>query len=75
MMLKEAKSAGYIKIGEVEFGQGKIQVMTIENLMRNQHPNLPNVSSTFKKALRKESSSISLGCLINLRFKFLKYHF
>ena len=27
-MLKEAKSAGHIKIGEVEFGQDKKQIMT-----------------------------------------------
>ncbi len=60
-MLKEAKSAGHIKIGAVEFGQDKIQIMTIEDLMRNHHPNLPNVSSTFKKAQRKESKSTSYG--------------
>ncbi len=60
-MLKEAKSAGHIKIGAVEFGQDKIQIMTIEDLMRNHHPNLPNVSSTFKKAQRKESKSSSYG--------------
>ncbi len=60
-MLKEAKSAGHIKIGEVEFGQDKIQIMTIEQLMSNHHPNLPNVSSTFKKAQRKESKGSSYG--------------
>jgi len=60
-MLKEAKSAGHIKIGEIEFGQDKIQIMTIENLMNNHHPNLPNVSSTFKKAQRKENKSSSYG--------------
>ena len=60
-MLKEAKSAGHIKIGEVEFGQDKIQIMTIEQLMSNHHPNLPNVSSTFKKAQRKESKGTNFG--------------
>ncbi len=60
-MLKEAKSAGHIKIGEIEFGQDKIQIITIENLMNNHRPNLPNVSSTFKKAQRKENKSSSYG--------------
>ncbi len=60
-MLKEAKAAGHIKIGNVEFGQDKIQLMTIEQLMSNHHPNLPNVSSTFKKAQRKESKGSSYG--------------
>jgi site-specific DNA-methyltransferase (adenine-specific) len=60
-MLKEAKSAGHIKIGNVEFGQDKIQIMTIESLMSNHHPNLPNVSSTFKKAQRKETKGSSYG--------------
>jgi hypothetical protein len=35
--------------------------MTIEQLMSNHHPNLPNVSSTFKKAQRKESKGSSYG--------------
>ena len=60
-MLKEAKAAGHIKIGNVEFGQDKIQITTIEQLMSNHHPNLPNVSSTFKKAQRKESKSTNFG--------------
>lgn len=60
-MLKEAKHAGHIKIGNVEFGQDKIQIITIEQLMSNHYPNLPNVSSTFKKAQRKESKGTSYG--------------
>lgn len=60
-MLKEAKSAGHIKIADAEFGQDKIQIITVEQLMSNHHPNLPNVSSTFKKAQRKESGSTSYG--------------
>lgn len=60
-MLKEAKATGHIKIGNVEFGQDKIQIITIEQLMSNHHPNLPNVSSTFKKAQRKESKGGSYG--------------
>lgn len=60
-MLKEAKHAGHIKIGNVEFGQDKIQILTIEQLMSNHYPNLPNVSSTFKKAQRKESKGTSYG--------------
>lgn len=58
-MLKEAKSAGHIKIGNIEFGQDKIQIITIEQLISNHHPNLPNVSSTFKKAQRKENKGTS----------------
>ncbi|MEP6927563.1 MAG: DUF1259 domain-containing protein [Ginsengibacter sp.] len=64
-MLKEAKSAGHIKIGEVAFGQDKIQIMTIEDLMTNHHPNLPNVSSTFKKAQRNQAVVRVLVCLID----------
>ena len=60
-MLKEAKSAGHIKIANVEFGQEKIQIMTIEQLMSNHHPNLPNVSSTFKKARRKRGDNTNLA--------------
>jgi len=31
-MLKEAKAAGHIKIDNVEFGQNKIQIITIEQM-------------------------------------------
>jgi DNA modification methylase len=60
-MLKEAKHATHIKIDGIDTGLDKIQILTVEELMNNKKPQLPNVSSTFKKAQRKESESSSYG--------------
>ncbi|HWC52818.1 MAG TPA: restriction endonuclease, partial [Chitinophagaceae bacterium] len=58
-MLKEAKAAGHIKLGTMDTGLDKIQILTIDDLLGDKKPNLPNVSSTFKKAQRKETKSSS----------------
>jgi adenine specific DNA methylase Mod len=60
-MLKEAKAAGHIKLGTMDTGLDKIQILTIDDLLGDKKPNLPNVSSTFKKAQRKETKSSSHG--------------
>jgi DNA modification methylase len=60
-MLKEAKHATHIKIDGADTGLDRIQILTVEELMNNKKPQLPNVSSTFKKAQRKESKSSSYG--------------
>jgi phosphosulfolactate synthase (CoM biosynthesis protein A) len=49
-MLKRAKEEAHIKIDGVDTGLDKIQILTIEDLMRDKKPQLPNISSTFKKA-------------------------
>ncbi|HVT86928.1 MAG TPA: DNA methyltransferase, partial [Chitinophagaceae bacterium] len=60
-MLKEAKAAGHIKLGTMDTGLDKIQILTIDDLLNDKKPNLPNISSTFKKAQRKETKSSSQG--------------
>jgi hypothetical protein len=62
-MIKEAKDAGHIKLGEVEFPMDKIQIITIEDLFANKQPQLPGAAEneTFKKAKRTEGKSTSKG--------------
>ena len=60
-MLKEAKAAGHIKIGSMDTGLDKIQILTIDDLLKDKKPQLPNISSTFKKAQKKESKGSSYG--------------
>jgi hypothetical protein len=60
-MLKEAKSAGHIKLGMMDTGLDRIQILTIGDLLNGKQPQLPNISSTFKKAQRKESKGSSYG--------------
>ena len=60
-MLKRAKEEAHIKIDGVDTGLDKIQILTVEDLMRDKKAQLPNISSTFKKAQRKESKSTSYG--------------
>lgn len=60
-MLKEAKAAGHIKIGGMDTGLDKIQIITVDDLLDAKQPQLPNISSTFKKAQKKESKGSSYG--------------
>lgn len=62
-MVKEVKNAGHIKIAEVEFPQDRIQILTVEDLFADKKPQLPLSSdnTTFKKAHRNESKSVSRG--------------
>lgn len=55
-MLKEAKAAGRILIDGVSTSLDKIQVITVDDLLNGKQPYLPNVSSTFKQAERKQST-------------------
>jgi hypothetical protein len=58
-----SKDAGHIKIDTVEFPQDKIQILTIEDLFAGRQPQLPFGvdNSTFKKAQKNESKSVSRG--------------
>lgn len=62
-MTKAAKDAGHIKIGDVEFPQDKIQILTVEDLFDEKKPQLPfnTDNTTFKKAQRNEGKSVSKG--------------
>lgn len=62
-MIKKAKGAGHIKIGDVEFPQDRIQILTIEDLFAGKQPQLPFSAdnTTFKKAKRNENNSVSKG--------------
>lgn len=62
-MTKAAKDAGDIKIGDVEFPQDKIQILTVEDLFDEKKPQLPfnTDNTTFKKAQRNEGKSVSKG--------------
>lgn len=60
-MLKEAKAAGHIKLGTMDTGLDKIQIITVDDLLNGKQPNLPNISSTFKKAQKKETKGSSYG--------------
>ncbi len=60
-MIIEAKKAGHIKIGGMDTGLDKIQIITVDDLLEAKQPQLPNISSTFKKAQKKESKGSSLG--------------
>lgn len=58
-MIKEAKDAGHIKLGNAEFPMDKIQIITIEELFNGKQPQLPGAAEneTFKKAKRKEGKA------------------
>ena len=62
-MIKEAKDAGHIKLGDYEFPMDKIQIITIEDLFEGKQPQLPGAADneTFKKAKRKEGKGGSKG--------------
>ena len=62
-MVKKAKDASHIKIGDVEFPQDKIQILTIEDLFADKKPQLPfnTDNTTFKKAQCNEGKSVSKG--------------
>lgn len=62
-MIKEAKDAGHIQLGNTEFPMDKIQIITIEDLFEGKQPQLPGAAEneTFKKAKRKESKGGSYG--------------
>lgn len=58
-MIKEAKDAGHIKLGAIEFPMDKIQILTIEDLFAGKQPQLPGAAEneTFKKAKRNEGKT------------------
>lgn len=58
-MIKEAKDAGHIKLGSVEFPMDKVQILTIEDLFAGKQPQLPGAAEneTFKKAKRNEGKA------------------
>lgn len=58
-MVKKAKDSGPIRVGDVEFPQDKIQIITVEDLLDHKQPQLPfnAVNKTFKKATRKQTKS------------------
>ncbi len=62
-MTKTAKEAGHIKIANIEFPTDRIQIITIEELMRGKQPMLPGLADneTFKKAKRNEDKAVSRG--------------
>lgn len=62
-MTKTAKEAGHIKIVNIEFPTDRIQILTIEELMRGKQPILPGLADneTFKKAKRNEDKAVSRG--------------
>lgn len=62
-MTKTAKEAGHIKIANIEFPTERIQILTIEELMRGKQPILPGLADneTFKKAKRNEDKAVSRG--------------
>lgn len=62
-MTKTAKEAGHIKIANIEFPTDRIQILTIEELMRGKQPILPGLADneTFKKAKRNEDKAVSRG--------------
>lgn len=62
-MTKTAKEAGHIKIANIEFPTDRIQIITIEELIRGKQPTLPGLADneTFKKAKRNEDKAVSRG--------------
>ncbi len=62
-MIKEARDAGHIKLGNAEFPMDKIQIITIEDLFAGKQPQLPGAAEneTFKKAKRNEGKASSRG--------------
>lgn len=62
-MIKTAKEAGHIKIANIEFPTDRIQIITIEELLRGKQPILPGLADneTFKKAKRNEDKAVSRG--------------
>ncbi len=62
-MTKTAKEAGHIKIANIEFPTDRIQIITVEELMRGKQPMLPGLADneTFKKAKRNEDKAVSRG--------------
>lgn len=57
-MLKEAKAAGTIVIQGMKTDIDKIQILTIDEMVNNgKQPHLPNISSTFKQAERKQTQN------------------
>lgn len=62
-MTKTAKEAGHIKIAGIEFPTDRIQIITIEELMRGRQPVLPGLADneTFRKAKRNEDKAVSRG--------------
>lgn len=55
-MIKEAKTAGHIKINGTEFPIDKIQILTVEDLFAGKQPQLPGgaENTTFKKSKHNE---------------------
>lgn len=54
-MLKEAKAAGCIKIDGVDTGIDRIQILTVDDLLKEgKQPVLPNVSSIFRTRSRPD---------------------
>ncbi len=54
-MLKEAKAAGQIAIGEMKTSIDKVQILTVDDMINHgKQPHLPNIISTFKQAERKQ---------------------
>ncbi len=62
-MTKSAKEAGHILIDKIGFPIDRIQIITIEELMRGKQPMLPGSveNETFKKAKKNEDKAVSRG--------------
>jgi DNA modification methylase len=62
-MTKSAKDGGHIKIDGHEFPMDRIQIITVEELMRGKQPLLPGAvqNETFKAAQKNEKKSVSRG--------------
>lgn len=62
-MTKAAKDAGHIKIEGVGFPMDRIQILTIEELMKGKQPQLPGAvqNETFKTAQKNEKKTVSRG--------------
>lgn len=62
-MTKAAKDAGHIKVEGVEFPMDRIQILTVEELMKGKQPQLPGAvqNETFKTAQKNEKKSVSRG--------------
>lgn len=62
-MTKAAKDAGHIKMEGIEFPMDRIQILTVEELMKGKQPQLPGAvqNETFKTAQKNEKKSVSRG--------------
>lgn len=62
-MKKSAKESGHIKMEGHEFPMDRIQIITIEELMRGKLPMIPLAATneTFKTAQKNEKKSVSKG--------------